>query len=161
MSLFKNLFKTASTPIATQTESRTLSSCNNVTYNTVKRSIDVVENSLRMIELVQEPGIAKEIFEMQYGHLHKIYGIFSTDKYPCELLSYSARTFEKVFAKIEKLLLEYMKEDKIKLLLRVHEKDRQSTIDKIKDSLLTTHQYTHLRSRERYHFSLHYQTCIL
>ena len=78
-----------------------LSMCNNVTQQTGKRDIMVAKNTLRMIELVQEPGIAKEIFDMQRNiklytvicHVHDCVRCISP------MIAYTGDTYDIMFEK--------------------------------------------------------------
>ena len=78
MKFFKKLFNKKSK----------LSMCDNVTQQTRTSDHMKMENVTKLIDLVQEPGIVKEIFEMQQEKItvHMIYGQL---QYGSTLLGYS------------------------------------------------------------------------
>ena len=61
-----------------------LSMCDNVTRQTRTSNHTKMENVSRIIDLVQEPGIAKEIFEMQYEPtIYTLYGYVQIENNFC------------------------------------------------------------------------------
>ena len=139
MSLFKKLFKK---------KKSNLSISDNVTQHTKIRDIVKMENVSRLIDLVQEAGIAKEIFEMQHEPVvWTIYGFRLLRVSPNLLdrvsFAYTGRTPSEALCKFHGYLISEWKNHAIVALENVPYNYNEFTkfFDNVKYSLSHTGRY--------------------
>ena len=143
MKFFKKLFDKKKIELSLCKKRGDLTLCNNVTHNTEDRNIIKAENTLRLIDLVQEPGIAKEIFEMQ--HENKIYIIscrfYDLNKHNFVVLQYGGYTFNDVFKKFKESVGKGYELKSLTTFAGFSQNDYDKVINAVKYNLIENRKY--------------------